>query len=114
MSENTSSNCRQHNLPAGKSHDETYESIMKLRPSMPPRSEKKHSNLVRDLGRRRWKEETTASSNLESGGEEDEDEEEIEFSMGKLIRQASLKTSDSLPPTGIASMVCIDLFNYLY
>lgn len=126
----TSSNSSHHDLPAGKSYEETYESIKRLprmstslmrAPSMPPRLERKHSNIPitkgRDpAGRRRSNlEETSSSSDLARapslpmslGAEEVEDEEEIEFSMGKLIRQASLKTADVLPLTRFATMVCI-------
>lgn len=129
----TLSNCSQHNLAARKSYEETYESIKKQpqqdeprmstslmrAPSMPPRLERKNRiNPITkgcDLGNRTSKEETVSSFNLARvpslpmslGAEEVEDEEEIEFSMGKLIRQASLKASDALPLTRYAAMVCI-------
>ncbi|XP_057796367.1 uncharacterized protein LOC131012434 [Salvia miltiorrhiza] len=87
--------CSSSNFPA-KSYEEAYETINKGKT-------KSHRK--------------TASSKKSSGGslvrapslpttlETDDfhDDEEVEFSMGKLIRQASLNYSDTRPPRQIAS-----------
>ncbi|KAL1563730.1 hypothetical protein AAHA92_06160 [Salvia divinorum] len=84
----------------GKSYEETYETIKKgsRRRSLNRKgsSSEKKSSLVR------------APSLPTSLDFEDEEEEEVEFSMGKLIRQASLNTRpppspSPSPPTQIAS-----------
>ncbi|KAL3652584.1 hypothetical protein CASFOL_002265 [Castilleja foliolosa] len=94
-------------IMSGKSSEETYKSIQKLSggqdeswpsnlvraPSLPPRVEKNDRNRLTnkiddDPGRR-------LSSNEKN---EECQDEESEFSMGKLIRQASLSNSESFPP----------------
>ncbi|KAK6132808.1 hypothetical protein DH2020_033451 [Rehmannia glutinosa] len=117
----TSSNYSQDNLP-GKSYEETYESIKKL----PGNDEFTRPNLIRapsepsSLERQNQKATTKGSdphrskrSNRKQSSSknlvrapslptsletEEFQDEEIEFSMGKLIRQASMKNSDTLPP----------------
>lgn len=100
-----------------KSYQETYESIKRMSqkqsgpstclvkaPSMPPISES--SSISSDVGRRRSKAETASSDHLH----EEVQDEEVEFSMGTLIRQASLKKSDVMLPTNHAPKV----INYYY
>ena len=74
-----------------KSYEETYETIKKLesrrRSSNRKSSSKKKSGLARA---------PSLPTSLES--RDDEEEEEVEFSMGKLIRQASLNTRLPPPP----------------
>ncbi|KAL1537917.1 hypothetical protein AAHA92_26717 [Salvia divinorum] len=90
--------------PAGKSYDETYESIMKQlsRPpttlmKAPPSLERKNSNPIAKGSEKSGKA-APSMSHLARGPSmpaslPPEEEEEIEFSMGKLIRQASLKST---------------------
>ncbi|KAG6424391.1 hypothetical protein SASPL_114809 [Salvia splendens] len=78
-----------------KSYEETYETIKKLesrrRSSNRKSSSKKKSGLARA---------PSLPTSLES---RDDDDDEVEFSMGKLIRQASLNTRLPPPPSQIAS-----------
>ncbi|KAG8364904.1 hypothetical protein BUALT_Bualt18G0047000 [Buddleja alternifolia] len=117
--------CTSSNILSDKSYEETYESIKKLpesdgftrsnlvkAPSMPPsmqlqRRDQNHTAKGSDprrgksSNRRKASEKLVRAPSLPTslGTEEElEDEEEIEFSLGKLIRQASLKCSDNLPP----------------
>ncbi|KAK6134621.1 hypothetical protein DH2020_031631 [Rehmannia glutinosa] len=114
-------------IMSGKSYEETYKAIEKLSsghvdesgpsnlirtPSMPPRTERKDQNRPRakkgsDLGRRLTNNTKTASMMnlvdapsmpITSMEVEESQDEEVEFSMGKLIRQASLSNLDALPP----------------
>ncbi|KAI3457417.1 hypothetical protein Pfo_014080 [Paulownia fortunei] len=111
----TSSNCSQEILP-GKSYEETYEPIEKLpghdesrqsnlirTPSIPPCVESKDQNPTTkgsDPGTRKLNRKTSSENLLRapslptSMGTEEFQDEEMEFSMGKLIRQASLNNSD--------------------
>ncbi|PIN15725.1 hypothetical protein CDL12_11621 [Handroanthus impetiginosus] len=103
----SSSSYGRETLP-GKSYEETYESIKKLSgqnnliraPSLPPCLEKKDqktSDSARRKSNRKSKNLLRAPSlpaNLEA---EEFQDEEMEFSMGKLIRQASLSNSDTIP-----------------
>ncbi|KAG6397836.1 hypothetical protein SASPL_139285 [Salvia splendens] len=91
--------------PAGKSYDETYESIMKL--SRPPTTLMK---APPSLERKNSEKAAPAMSNLARGPSmpaslPSEEEEEIEFSMGKLIRQASLKSTRPTINHGVPSIV---------
>lgn len=130
----TSSNHSQENLP-GKSYEETYESIKKVpaghdecwqsnltirAPSMPPCMEKQDNNPTTegsDPGRRKLNSKTSSRKLLRApslptslGAAEEFQDEEMEFSMGKLIRQASLNNSDAMPPrTHDASKVLTQL-----
>ncbi|KAL8512250.1 hypothetical protein ACS0TY_018630 [Phlomoides rotata] len=82
--------------------EETYESIEKLSVSNPAASK----GISHELGgrrRRRISQETSSNyilpaSSPDDDDEEEEEEEEMEFSMGKLIRQASLNHSHTNPP----------------
>ncbi|KAL3821221.1 hypothetical protein ACJIZ3_007126 [Penstemon smallii] len=106
------------NLPE-KSYEETYESIEKLpvrkqvsnlirASSMSPSVERKDETQTPTSKVRSKSKKKTSSNKLlrapslpaSLGTEEDE---EIEFSMGKLIRQASLNNSNILPPRTHAS-----------
>ncbi|KAL0306541.1 UNVERIFIED_CONTAM: hypothetical protein Sradi_6071400 [Sesamum radiatum] len=106
----------------GKSYEETYKSIKKLTgpdgsrksnliraPSLPPCLERKDQNPATggstDPGRRQSNRKTMMSDNLLRApslptalAAEDFHDEETEFSMGKLIRQASLSSSKTIPP----------------
>ncbi|KAI3466085.1 hypothetical protein Pfo_022748 [Paulownia fortunei] len=115
----TSSNYGQEVL-AGKSYEETYESIKKLpghdefarpnlirAPSVPSsleRQDQKPTTKESDPQKSRSSRKTSSNSlvrapSLPTSLETEEfQDEEIEFSMGKLIRQASLNYSDTLPP----------------
>ncbi|KAG6421354.1 hypothetical protein SASPL_117905 [Salvia splendens] len=78
---------------SGKSYEEAYETIKKLesrRSSNRKSSSKKRRGLARA---------PSLPTSLES---RDNEEEEVEFSMGKLIRQASLNTRFP-PPSQIPS-----------
>lgn len=118
------------NNQTGKSYEETYESIKKLSngdfgrsnllktPSLPPRMERKDraskASLNDPARTKKVTSSLTKSSSLHRAPslpnklgnhekvdhEEEEEEEESDFSMGKLIRQASLNTrsSSTLPP----------------
>lgn len=81
-----------------KSCQQTYESIEKLSVNNPT------TKGSIEVGRRRRRSQEAspknslpASASVEDE-DEDEDEEEMEFSMGKLIRQASLTHSHTFPP----------------
>ncbi|KAL3636894.1 hypothetical protein CASFOL_019193 [Castilleja foliolosa] len=106
----SSSNYIQENLP-GQSYEETYESIKKLSvrdddeiirpnlikaPSVPSSLEKrsKRTNRKKSSSKNLLRAPSLPSS-LET---EELQDDEIEFSMGKLIRQASMNYSDTLPP----------------
>lgn len=93
--------CSSSNFP-GNSYEETFESIEKLplpqldRTAKGRRSNRKAASKGGGLDRA-----PSLPASLEST-----EEEEIEFSMGKLIRQASLNHSDNRPPRKAASKVC--------
>lgn len=119
----SSSNYSQEILP-GKSYEETYESIKKSdeftrhnlvrAPSVPSSLERQDQTpTTKGIDPQRSRSNRKASSNslvrapsLPSSLETEEfQDEEIEFSMGKLIRQASLNYSDTLPPRKHAAKV---------
>ncbi|KAL6561796.1 hypothetical protein OROMI_017397 [Orobanche minor] len=122
----TSSSYSQECLPE-KSYEETYELIKKKlsaredevsrlpklvkAPSVPSntleRRDRKATTKevdpqrgIRSNRRKTWSKSLIRNSSLPTTLETQEfqDEEEIEFSMGKLIRQASMNYSDTLPP----------------
>ncbi|XP_057796813.1 uncharacterized protein LOC131012842 [Salvia miltiorrhiza] len=109
MSTNSDHPCTSSNesQPAGKSYDETFVSIRKLpRPTSlmksSPSLERKDSNPIAKGSESERTEPPPLSNNLArapstpaclAAAETQDEEEEIEFSMGKLIRQASLKSS---------------------
>ncbi|KAK4398352.1 hypothetical protein Sango_1310700 [Sesamum angolense] len=122
LSDPCASSNPKHEILPGKSYEETYKSIKKLTgpdgsrksnliraPSLPPCLERKDQNPATggssDPGRRQSNRKTMLSDNLLRApslptalAAEDFHDEETEFSMGKLIRQASLSSSKTIPP----------------
>ncbi|KAL6553467.1 hypothetical protein OROGR_007309 [Orobanche gracilis] len=110
-----------------KSYEETYESIKKKlsarddevsrgpkligAPSIPSNALERRDQKattkemdpqrgIRSNRKKTWSKSLIRNSSLPTSleAEEFQDEEEVEFSMGKLIRQASMNYSDTLPP----------------
>ncbi|GER43066.1 hypothetical protein STAS_19897 [Striga asiatica] len=78
-----------------KSHEEAFKSIEKL-----PDDESWPSNLIRAPSlspRTQTEDQNPGNTKVDQKNEEIQDEES-DFSMGKLIRQASLTNSESFPP----------------
>lgn len=122
LSDPCASSNPKHEILPGKSYEETYKSIKKLTgpdgsrksnliraPSLPPCLERKDQNPATrgstGPGRRQSNRKVMLSDNLLRApslptalGAEDFHDEETEFSMGKLIRQASLSSSKAIPP----------------
>ncbi|KAK4439156.1 hypothetical protein Salat_0250500 [Sesamum alatum] len=123
LSDPCASSNRKHEILPGKSYEETYKSIKKLTgpdgsrkssliraPSLPPCLERKDQipatrGSAADPGRRKpnrkmiLKNDLLRAPSLPTGvGAEDFQDDETEFSMGKLIRQASLSSSKTIPP----------------
>ncbi|GER29200.1 hypothetical protein STAS_05032 [Striga asiatica] len=103
----------------GKSYEETYRSIEKLSinerkierpslikaPSVPSTLERKDQKSDPQRSKRSNKNRKSSRGGLNRAPSlpislepEEFQDEEVEFSMGKLIRQASMKNSDTLPP----------------
>lgn len=83
---------------AGSSYEETYESIKKLsRDRTPAATTKERRSNGRASSRNSLVRAPSLPTSLETEDFDDE-EEEMEFSMGKLIRQASLNYSHARPP----------------
>lgn len=102
--------CSTSNFP-GNSFEETFESIEKLPLPRPDRTAAK--------GRRSNRKALSKSGGLDRAPSlpatlESTEEEEIEFSMGKLIRQASLNHSETRPPRKTASKVCSRLVYFWF
>ncbi|KAL3631441.1 hypothetical protein CASFOL_024425 [Castilleja foliolosa] len=109
----SSLNYTQENLP-GQSYDQAYESIKKLSVNDDDDDDEIHRpNLIRapsvpstpEKRSKRCNRKKSSSKNLvrapslpTSLETEELQDDEIEFSMGKLIRQASMNYSDTLPP----------------
>lgn len=97
-------------LPA-KSFDETYASINKQvtqshgpqPPNLPRKLGKSDKKMIMSLSSKGLPRAPSLPITLQER-EDFHDDEEVEFSMGKLIRQASMKPSDRLPPRQHASI----------
>lgn len=90
--------CSSSNFAGSCSYEETYESINKLSRDRTTATKERRSNRKASTRNSLVRAPSLPTSLETDDFDEEEEEEEMEFSMGKLIRQASLNYSHARPP----------------
>lgn len=90
--------CSSSNFAGSCSYEETYESINKLSRDRTTVTKEIRSNRKASMRNSLVRAPSLPTSLETDDFDEEEEEEEMEFSMGKLIRQASLNYSQARPP----------------